>query len=346
MTHHIGWDIGGAHLKMVALDDRGRVVRLQQLPAPLWQGLDTLVQAFTTALETLPADSREHAVTMTGELADCFPDRASGVCALVDAAVERLGTDIRIYSTAGLLEPAAARVQPAGVASANWHASAAWLGRYYQDALLLDIGSTTTDIIPIRAGQPASRGYTDRQRMQYDELVYSGVVRTPVMAVAQYAPVAGVDQHLAAETFAVMADVYRLLEQLPADADQHPTADGGDQSVAASARRLARMAGTDMQDCDMSVWLELADHLGQRQTDVLVRALERVAIAAGLDAQAPLVGAGCGRFLVRTIACITERPYHDALETMNDRLDQQHQTTDMLPAFALADGLCKHADVT
>ncbi|MDZ7736036.1 MAG: hydantoinase/oxoprolinase family protein [Gammaproteobacteria bacterium] len=243
----VGWDIGGAHLKAVGVSAPGRVNLALQLPAPIWHGLDTLHEAMNEILHRLPAAEHRHAVTMTGELADCFPDRDSGVAALLDCSERLLGSETLIYRAGGLCDLGTARAAPGYVASANWHAGAELAGQWYGQGVLVDIGSTTSDLVAIRDGHPAVHGYTDRERLQHDELVYTGVVRTPVMAVARRAPVAGIDQPLVAEQFAVMADVYRLTGELPVVADQMPTADGGPRDLEGSARRLARMAGADLK---------------------------------------------------------------------------------------------------
>lgn len=339
MSCYVGWDIGGAHLKMVALDSTGGVVQTRQLAAPVWQGLEQLSQAFRTALASLPDSDVVHAVTMTAELADCFTDRASGVQALLDEVDRQLGANTRVYSIDGLLSLDEGRRSVLKVASANWHASAVLVGRYCKEALLVDIGSTTSDIIPIRRGMPVPRGYTDRQRMQYDELLYTGVVRTPVMAIAQYAPVDGVQQHLAAEQFAVMADVYRLLDELPENVDLLPTADGGSRDKAGSARRLARMACADSDEHALSVWQSLARHIKHCQKQLLLPAFEKIRKRYGLPGTAPVVGAGCGRFLVKQLADQRGYAYLDALEIMQNKSNHDLRTTDMLPAFAVADCL-------
>lgn len=339
MSCYVGWDIGGAHLKMVALDSNGTVFRAQQLAAPVWQGMEQLSQAFATALGLLPDTAVVHAVTMTAEVADCFRDRISGVQTLLHEVSRQLGENTKIYSTDGLLALDKGHRNALKVASANWHASAVLMGRYYQEALLVDIGSSTSDIIPIRRGRPVPRGYTDRQRMQYDELIYTGVVRTPVMAVAQYAPVDGVQQHLASEQFAVMADVYRLLGELPDNADLLPTADGGSRDMTGSARRLARMACTDSDDHALSVWQSLARHIKHCQKQLLLPAFEKIRQRCGLPGTAPVIGAGCGRFLVKQLAEQRGYVYLDALEMMQDKSNHDLQTTDMLPAYAVADCL-------
>ena len=127
---------------------------------------------------------------MTGELSDVFATREEGVAYLVTAMQNAIGTQrLSIYAgSAGFLAPDLAGIRPLYVASANWHASAVLAATYCPDGLLVDFGTTTTDLVPLRAGAPASRGVTDGERLAEGELVYTGVVRTPVMAVAREAP--------------------------------------------------------------------------------------------------------------------------------------------------------------
>jgi len=332
-----GWDIGGAHLKLVTLSATGQLLTACQLAAPIWRGLEYLHQAMAGALEQWPAVESRHAITMTGELADCFPDRLTGVGSLLDAAEYALGSNVQVYMPEGLNDLTSARGRPGQVASANWHASAEMIGRRHQQAVLIDIGSTTTDIIAIRDGRPVVAGYTDQQRMQYDELVYTGVVRTPVMALAQRAPVAGCEQHLASEQFANTADVYRLTGELPADADQTPTCDGGPRDQAGSARRLARMACADFHVPELRQWQALAGYIRQCQLELLTTALERVFTHHHLPADAVIIGAGCGRFLVRQLAADRQQNYIDAADCIAGDEAARRRAADMLPAYAMAE---------
>lgn len=333
----VGWDIGGAHLKYICLSENGAVMQARQLAAPVWRGLDMLHTAWSTALSELPVREQIHAVTMTAELADCFPDRNTGVKTLLDTAERFLGSDIRVYRPQGLCDLAVARTAPVTVASANWHAGAAVAGRWYDSAVLVDIGSTTTDVIAIRDGRPAVRGYTDRERMQAGELLYTGVVRTPVVALASHAPVAGTEQHLATEQFANMADVYRLTGELPAGADQMPTADGGPRDRISSARRLARMACADLESARMEDWQTLAVYLRDRQLELIQGALMNILTQHDLNNDMIIIGAGCGRFLVPLLADRLHQPCVDITSCIRAGRELKQTAADMLPAYAMAE---------
>src|SRR5215467_2619347 len=93
-----GWDLGGAHLKVAQVDGRGRFLTAFQLPCRLWLGMEEFAQALAEAREQL-RPCRRHGVTMTGELADLFADRAEGVARLSKTMAGAFAeADLRVYA--------------------------------------------------------------------------------------------------------------------------------------------------------------------------------------------------------------------------------------------------------
>ena len=331
----LGWDIGGAHLKVAAVDGRGTIVRVRSFPCTLWLGLEHLDRAIAAALAGVPR-GRVHALTMTGELADVFRDRAEGVRTIVARFTRQVPAEhARIYAgPSGFLNPQRAARHTAAVASANWAASAELVASRLSDALFVDIGSTTTDIVPIRAGQLRTRALNDADRLACEELVYSGVVRTPVMALAQRIAFDGQWVPAMAEYFATTADVYRLTGELPRDADQLPAADNGGKRVRDSARRLARMIGRDLNHAPLAKWKRCARDLAQLQLAQIQQACEGARARIGIGA--PMVGAGTGRFLVKKLARRLGMPYRDFSSLVDVRPGSAAQASSCAPAVALA----------
>jgi (4-(4-[2-(gamma-L-glutamylamino)ethyl]phenoxymethyl)furan-2-yl)methanamine synthase len=337
MTGVAGWDIGGAHLKLAHIE-RGTIVFAVQLPCALWRGLDELRHALATALEGL-GPVEKHAVTMTGELVDLFPDRGTGVAAILDVLAEFVpATAVSVYATDGaFLSAADAKLGVERVASANWHATSRYLASHLRDGLLLDIGSTTTDIVPITQGRVVARGMTDLERLATGELAYTGVVRTPLAAIAHEVPFGGQMVALMAEFFATAADAHRVAGTLPEGADLHATADGRGKSLAESRARLARMIGMDAGATPQSAWRRLAEAFVRRQSTAIELALDRVLSSSDLPEDAPVIGAGIGRFLAAEIARRFRRPYRDFGETIaatSPRL--RSLAADIAPAAASA----------
>jgi probable H4MPT-linked C1 transfer pathway protein len=336
MTVWFGWDIGGPHLKLARVAD-GALTDVRQVPCALWQGLDRLTAAFEAATKGLgPAD--RHAVTMTGEMVDLFPDRPTGVRAILRVLVERFGADrLMVYGTRdGLVPWASAYEDPAPIASANWHATAALAARRIGTGLLVDIGSTTADLIPLVGGKVAAQGLTDLDRLANRELVYTGCARTPLMALARTVPFDGRSVGVAAEYYATMADVYRLLGRLPDGADQHPAADNRGKSVPESRARLARMIGCDAALAPDEAWSTLAAVFAERQLAELAEAAGQLLSDSPLPAEAPLVGAGVGRFIVRDLAGRLNRPYRDLAELIDASPIVAEAAAQAAPAVAVA----------
>ncbi len=332
----LGLDLGGAHLKAAFARD-GRVLAARQVPCRLWEGLDRLAPAFDVALAGLPPPDRV-ALTMTGELADLFVDRAAGVAALVEAAAGRFpGGPLLIWAgREGFLPPDAARHNAAAVASANWLATASLAAARAGNGLLVDIGSTTTDILPLLAGAVRFAGYSDAERLAKGELVYQGLTRTPVMAMADRAPLAGAWVPLMNEYFATAADVWRLLGRLDEAHDQHPAADNGEKTTLASARRLARMVGADLGPDGAEGWRGLAEWLGGAQLRRIEDAVLLVLSRERVPASAPMVGAGCGRRLVSDLAGRLGRPYLDLAELIQVEPEAAAMAATCAPAVAVA----------
>lgn len=333
----IGWDVGGAHVKAARLDAAGAVERVLQVPCPLWQGIEHLGRALRQVLAVL-APAPIHVVTMTGEMADLFPSRPEGVARLVTALGERLpeGALCCYAGTAGFVDAEQAAGAALRIASANWMASATVVAARVPEALFMDIGSTTADLVVVHGGRVCAGGSDDAERLSTGELLYTGVVRTPVMALAERVPFGGDWVPVMAEQFATAADVHRLTGRLPEAADQQPAADGAEKTVAGSARRLARMIGRDVESAPLSAWQRLAAWLARAQAQRIEDAWDRLLSRELLAEGAPVVVAGVGRFMAAEIArcrgrsCIEFGCLVPVSEAERDR------ATDCAPAVAVA----------
>jgi hypothetical protein len=302
---HCGWDIGGVHLKRSRLRrEPGGGFRLETavVPFEIWKDPAGLV-ARLAALAGGAEGPETHAVTMTAELADVFPRRVDGVRAVLDAVRRALpGAPARVLDVDGALVPwEEARERPLRAAAANWCATARLVGRLRDRALLIDAGSTTTDIVPVRAGRPAPSGRTDTDRLLSGELVYTGVQRTPPAALAEAVPLRGGWCRLAAEHFAITADVYRVLGRLSEEAYTVATPDGRGRRLAEAAARLARVVGGDRDTLSDRDVTGIAAYLEERQTDLVARAIRQV-LWRDPDPPRTAVIAGAGLFLAAAAA--------------------------------------------
>lgn len=319
-TAIFGWDAGGAHLKACRLpgpqparpgpEGTAETVDAHQWACPLWQGQPRLTQALAAAAERwsdLRAPGSLHALTMSGEMVDAFADRQAGVQAIASQFEQTLApARVQVYAgDAGWLQPAAAGAHWRAVASANWLAlaqHAALASPVAGAGLLIDIGSTTSDLIAFAEGRVLTQARSDAERLASGELVYQGVVRTPLCALGPAVHWRGRDWPLVNEFFATTADVHRLCGGLDPAHDMQPAADQGAKDLPATRQRLARMLGLDAHEASAQDWLALAETWRQRQLGDLAAALQGALALHGLQARPgqPLrvLTAGCGAFLV------------------------------------------------
>ena len=330
-----GWDLGGVNLKLACAMD-GEIVSVKQIPCPALAEPRKFNMAVEDAQSDVGGRNATHAITMTGELSDVFASRYEGVAYLVTLMRKTVGESARFYSIDGFLDAHRAIADWQNVASANWHASAARVATVEDSGLFVDVGTTTTDLIPFKDGRPCTVGRNDGDRLTEGELIYRGVVRTPVMAVATQVPFNGRMQRLAAERFATMADVYRLTGKLPDDADPFATADNRSKDLEDSAARLARMLGRDAADADFMAWQALAHFLARRLLDQIEADARALIERDAIDPRAAIVGAGCGRFLAVALADRLNRPYRDFADLIPCSKATWEMVSRCAPASAVA----------
>src|SRR3954471_12721452 len=145
-------DIGGANTKAARLC--GTSLRTVSRPFAVWRDREALA-AVLREVAAEPGEADAVAITMTAELSDAFRTKREGVAFVLAAAEEALGDrPLSVLTTSGeLVSMGEARLRPWEVAAANWMATAVAVAGAHPDALLVDIGSTTTDVVPIAAGR-------------------------------------------------------------------------------------------------------------------------------------------------------------------------------------------------
>jgi probable H4MPT-linked C1 transfer pathway protein len=289
-------DIGGANLKGA---HSGGAAALQSFE--LWKDPARLPDALGAFLLRFPPFDAL-AVTMTGELCDCFESKRQGVQVILDA-VDSVGSiiPIRVWRNDGrLVSLEEARTCPLRVAATNWLALATYSARLACAGLLLDIGSTTTDIIPFFQGKPQPLGLTDPERLRSRELVYTGTRRTPVCTLL------GLEG--AAEFFASTEDVYLILGHLNEQPLDRRTADARPATVECAHSRLARMLCADRETCSAEIQV-LAEEVRDRQLEGIRQGLRKVAAHLPQPPEAVVI-AGSGEFLAR-LALAGEPPLTD-----------------------------------
>lgn len=283
----IGLDIGGANTKLASAD--GSIIELHYLP--LWKNtrLPEVLKEISARL-----DPEKVAVVMTGELADCFEDKAQGIKFIkeaVDSAFE--ASEIAYVTSRGKFLQEADNLRE--LAAANWAASARFIGVELGDCIFVDMGSTTTDIIPVISGEHRA-GFTDFERLLRSELVYSGILRTNLAALLDKVELEKGTARTASELFATTADAYLLFGKIDEGLYTCETADGAGRSKIEAMRRLARLVCADLSEITEKEILEIAAQVEKKQISNLVEALSEVAERNGIK---KIVATGLGEFVLK-----------------------------------------------
>ena len=275
----LGWDIGGVNTKVACLDERGLTVRsrsfeLQREPAALVR----VLQELAGEVDATTRDPLICAVTMTAELSQMFRTKGDGVRFVLAAVMESFpSADIRVFSTEGrFLAVDEAVREPIAVAAANWAATARIVAQRHPTALLVDVGTTTTDIIPIVDGRVVSVGMTDPERLASGELLYTGVLRTPVEAMVRDVPYRDGRASVSAESFALIGDVHFWRGRLAASDFTVPTPDGRPVTREFAGERIARVICADRELLAASEITAIAEAIAAQQIATVTAAIERV----------------------------------------------------------------------
>ena len=324
----IGLDVGGANTK--AVWRKGDERRVLSRPFEVWRDRDALAAMIREVVAGVaPEPAEVVALTTTAELSDAFRTKREGVEFVLDAAEQALdGRRLLAFTTAGDFVPFdEARARAPEVAAANWLASALAVAALYPDVLMVDVGSTTVDVIPIAAGQVVAAGRTDLDRLLAGELVYTGALRTNLAAIAREVPVRGGSCPVASELFAISADVHLMLGHLAPAEYTCPTPDGRPATVEFARERVARLVCADAEQLGVGEIDAIASFLHAEQVRQIEAAVERV--SGRLESDPAVVPLGSGAFLARQAAARLERA---AVELPWDAAER-----DAAPAAALAE---------
>ena len=303
MTTIIGWDIGGVNVKAAWLAwERGeaKTMRVNSCPFEIWRAKDSLPEVLRTVLARVSDELPQvMAVTMTAELSDVFVTKREGVLYVVDTVLATFPqcASYALDLSGRFVALAETRARPLDFAAANWLATALFVAQLYPNCLLIDIGSTTADIVPIVDGQVACRDRSDLGRLTSGELVYTGALRTHIAAIVQAVPIRGQLCRVSSEYFSISGDVHLILGHLHAEDYVFATPDGRPPTVESARQRLARVVCADAEMLSAAEIDELARDIEQQQIGQISAAILQVRSRFADRLDWPVVAMGSGAFI-------------------------------------------------
>ncbi|MDK2892254.1 hydantoinase/oxoprolinase family protein [Methanohalophilus sp.] len=313
----IGIDIGGANTKIASSDG----ITAELYYVPLWKET-SLPQVLRDVVKKHNPDKL--AVVMTGELADCYENKDAGVEEIVNSVEENFEGDTYYMTVSGDFTTEIS--EPRRLAAANWVASARLIGMEVGNAIFVDMGSTTCDIIPIKNGKPVAHT-TDTERLANGELLYEGILRTNIAAVLDRINIEIGNCRISSELFATTADAYLLLGNIDEESYTCETADGGGKTVEDASRRLARVVCADLKDISSEDVKQIALAIKEKQIKEIQDGIREVARKHHIDT---VVCAGLGEFLIAEACDNMDMEYFSIAQRWENNISK------VFPAYAVA----------
>jgi probable H4MPT-linked C1 transfer pathway protein len=302
---YLGIDVGGANTKIVSSEG---VVK--SVYAPLWKNksiLYTLLSEYASAAELEAVGA-----VMTGELCDCFVSRREGVLHIKEA-LSAVFKEVKFFNShCTFKDSTEVDKAPLSFASTNWLASSKLIADQYEDAIFVDLGSTTTDVIPIAGGEIKAKR-TDLKRLKNGDLIYSGVQRTNVATLLKSVTI-GEECPVSSELFAITADAYLVLGYITEEdyscesPDSYAFVDReeAEKSRVSAMRRLARVVCSDLEELGEDNTVSIAAQVMRAQVDELAASLKWMREKYRLE---QVVSAGIGDFIVKEAADSLNIPF-------------------------------------
>jgi probable H4MPT-linked C1 transfer pathway protein len=279
----IGFDIGGANTKAAFITTKNGCLETTAIASeylPMWKHQEKLTATLKKLIKKLVKTKTPElvAVTMTAELADCYKTKREGVNQILTQVKHAFPTTkILVVDVDGKLRTLEdAKREPQKVAAANWAATGWLTAQLKRDCIVIDVGSTTTSIIPIQNGKVAAQGKTDLEKLVLGELVYTGSLRTNVAATVNKIPTAKGLARVSSELFAQSADVHLVLGNISEADYTVETADGKEITKAAALVRLARVVCADTEMLSETEIAQMSQYVYDAQVEQIAEALTQV----------------------------------------------------------------------
>jgi probable H4MPT-linked C1 transfer pathway protein len=308
----IGWDIGGANTKAAFLRTKdGCVEEFRTVIEyfPVWKNPEKLASVLSTLREKVSGDAKLDGVglTMTAELSDAYQTKREGVNHILDC-VAQVFADLPVYVLdvdASLVSMDDVRSDLLRVAAANWAATGWLVAQLIKTCVIVDVGSTSTSIIPVIDGRVSAAGKTDLEKLMVGELVYTGGLRTNVAAIVKSVPLRDGVAHVPSELFAQSGDVHLVLGNITEGEYTTETADGRGKTKREAMARLARVVCADIEMLTEEEIVQIARYIYSKQVDQVIEGLSQVysRVKSLTTAKVPVVVTGLGKdFLAKTAA--------------------------------------------
>ena len=267
---YLGIDIGGAHIKIIGLDQFQNICLIKYRKCYLWKNPKKLKQEISFINSLSNNKNILCGVTMTAELCDIFPDRLTGAKTIINEC-KNIKFKTFLYSSS---EKAFEKLQSRNLSnliSMNWHSIGRYLAKLVNNAIVIDFGSTTTDFICIKNGKIMNKAFNDFSRLLNGEIIYTGLIRTPIFAIKKNIRYKSKRITIIPEYFSNTSDIYRINKKIKKDFDIDDETDLSYKSVMGSYRRIARSFGMDYHSKDKLFIEKISKTIMNEQLNMILK---------------------------------------------------------------------------
>ncbi len=303
LTRIIGWDIGGANIKAAIIHtekDSIKSIKIIKEYFPMWKKARKLTESLSEIRKRLiNSEPDAMGLTMTAELSDVYSTKREGVNHVLNSALRAFKkTPFLVLNVkTELISVKEAKANPIEVAAANWVATGWLISQKVKNCVVVDVGSTSTSIIPIINGKITAIGKTDLEKLRVGELVYTGCLRTNIAAIVNSIPFRGSEVKVSSEFFSQSGDIHLILGNIVEEEYSTETPDGRGKTKRNAMERLARVICGDIEMIGENEILQIANYVYSKQIDQISEELKKVyfKIKCSEKKDIPVVVTGIGK---------------------------------------------------
>ena len=297
---YLGIDIGGAHIKIVGLDQFQNICLIKYRKCYLWKNPKKLKQEVTFINSLSNNKNILCGVTMTAELCDIFPDRLTGAKLILNEC-KKIKFKTFLYSKSDKVFEKLQSNNLSNLMSMNWHSIGKYLTHFVKNALIIDLGSTTTDFICIKNGKIMNKAFNDFKRLSNGEILYTGLMRTPLFAIKKNVKYKSKNISIIPEYFSNTSDIYRINKKIKKEFDIDDETDFSDKNVIGSYKRIARSFGMDYHSKDKFFIKKLSENIMNEQLNTINKNTEKLLKKFNMKKKSLIILSGIGQEVLKKL---------------------------------------------
>ncbi len=291
--HFLGVDIGGAHIKIIGLDKSREICLVEYRKFYFWEEYKNFHNEIDY-INSLSIKNIKCAITMTAELCDVFENRKEGF-EFIKNECQRIKFNYFFYVNK---KNNFSRIEDSShkdIISMNWHSMGKYLKNIFSDAILIDFGSTTTDFVHVKNGIISNKFFDDFSRLNNNELIYTGVIRTPIFGLQKAINYKGMEFKIIPEQFSTTGDLFRIKKKIKNNFDIDEESNSSKIKVQNSYQRVARSFGLDFSKNKKRLIDGLCELLIAYQLTIIKKNLRILIKKFMFKSRVPIVISGIGQ---------------------------------------------------